>query len=129
MQSYDLQAHLNYWTLSVLEKKRYFQSQKERLLAKEKSSKDCQLTELQEEILTELTELHARGNTAQVNNFRPSKRLGKGLLDAQKKKNFSKMRNEITKANALNGAATEKQEELNKTLAKKFLSRKKIRYK
>ena len=110
-------------------KKRYFQSQKERLLAKEKSSKDCQLTELHEEILTELTELHARGNTAQVNNFRPSKRLGKGLLDAHKKTNFSKMRNEIKKANALKGAATEKQEELNKTLAKKFLSRKKIRYK
>ena len=46
-----------------------------------------------------------------------------------RKNKFSKMRNEIMKANALKGAATEKQEELNKTLAKKFLSRKKIRYK
>ena len=40
------------------------------------------------------------------------------------------MRNEITKANALKRAATEKQEELDKALAKKkFLLRKKICYK
>ena len=40
------------------------------------------------------------------------------------------MRNEITKANALKRAATEKQKELDKTLAKKrFLLRKKICYK
>ena len=41
------------------------------------------------------------------------------------------MRNEVTKANALKRAATEKQEGLDKTLEKKrkFLLRKKIRYK
>ena len=41
------------------------------------------------------------------------------MLDGLKKKTFAEMRNEITKAYALKGAATEKQEELDKTLAKK----------
>ena len=36
----------------------------------------------------------------------------------RKNKTFAEMRNEITKANALKRAATEKQEELDKTLAK-----------
>ena len=47
------------------------------------------------------------------------KSSGKTLLDAQKKKTFAEMRNEITKVNALKRAATEKHEELDKTLAKK----------
>ena len=40
------------------------------------------------------------------------------FLDAQKK-TLAEMRNEVTKANALKRVATEKQEELGKTLAKK----------
>ena len=41
------------------------------------------------------------------------------FLDAQKKQTLAEMRNEVTKANALKRVATEKQEELGKTLAKK----------
>ena len=55
MRSYDLQAHDVDITRELLDsassaRKRYFQSQKERSLAKEKSSKDFQLAELNEEI-------------------------------------------------------------------------------
>ena len=54
----------------------------------------------------------------------------KALLDAQKKKTFAGMRNEITNANALKRAATKKQDELDKcSCKKKFLLRKNIRYK
>ena len=44
---------------------------------------------------------------------------GKAFLDSQEKQTLAKMRNEFSKANALKGAATGKQEELDKTLAKK----------
>ena len=48
----------------------------------------------------------------------------------RRKNNFAEMRNEITKANVLKKAATEKQVELDKTLAKvKNFMEKKIRYK
>ena len=40
-------------------------------------------------------------------------------MDSQEKQTLAKMRNEFSKANALKGAATGKQEELDKTLAKK----------
>ena len=43
----------------------------------------------------------------------------KALLDAQKKETLAEMRNEVTKTNGLKRAATKKQEELDKTLAKK----------
>ena len=51
MRSYDLQVHDLDIARKLLDsvssaRKRYFQSQKERLLSKEKSSKDCQLTKL-----------------------------------------------------------------------------------
>ena len=55
MQSYDLQAHNLDITHECFDsvsstRKRYFQNQKERSLAKEKSSKYCQLAELNQEI-------------------------------------------------------------------------------
>ena len=55
MRSYDLQAHDLDITRELLDsvssaRKPYFQSQKERSLAKEKSCKHCQLAELNEEI-------------------------------------------------------------------------------
>ena len=55
MQSYDLQADDLDITRELLDsvssaRKCYFQSQKERLLAKKKTSKHCQVAELNEEI-------------------------------------------------------------------------------
>ena len=55
MRSDDLQAHDFDITRELLDsvssaRKRYFQGQKERSLAKKKFSKDCQLAELNEEI-------------------------------------------------------------------------------
>ena len=101
-----------------------FQSQKERLLAREKASKDCQLAELSEEISklnTEATLLQSTISDLQENS-------DKALLDAQKKQTPAKMRNEVTKASALTRAVTKTREELDKTLAKRnFLLRKKIR--
>ena len=57
MRSYDLQAHGVDITRELLDsassaRKRYFQSQKARSLAKEKSSKNCQLAKLNEDIST-----------------------------------------------------------------------------
>ena len=43
----------------------------------------------------------------------------KALLDAQEKQTLAEMRNEVMKANALKTAATEKEEELDKTFSKK----------
>ena len=76
-------------------------------------------------------EVKYRGNAAQVDYFRPSKKFRQGIVGcSEKKKTFAEMRNEIPKANALKRAVTEKQEELDKALAKKkFLLRKKICYK
>ena len=56
------------------------------------------------------------GKAAQVDIFRSSNQSRQGCPE---KTNFAEMRNEVTKANALKRAATEKQEELDKTLAKK----------
>ena len=61
MQSYDLQAHDLGITHELLDsvssaRKRYFQNQKKKSLTKDKSSKDCQLAELNEEILKLNTE-------------------------------------------------------------------------
>ena len=131
MRSYDLQAHGLDITRELLDsassaRKRYFQSQKERSLAKEKTSKDCQVAELNEEISKLNTEAMLLKST--ISDLQ--KNSDKALLDAQKKKTFAEMRNEIPKANALKRAVTEKQEELDKALAKKkFLLRKKICYK
>ena len=56
MRSYDLQVHdldISHELLDSVSsaRKHYFQSQKERLLAKQKTPKDCQVAELNEEIL------------------------------------------------------------------------------
>ena len=59
------------------------------------------------------------GTAAQVDNLRPSEKFRQGIFGCSEKKTFAEMRNEITKANALKRAVTEKQEELDKTLAKK----------
>ena len=56
------------------------------------------------------------GKAAQVDIFRSSKKSRQGCPE---KTNFAEMRNEVTKANALKRAATEKQEGLDKTLEKK----------
>ena len=51
-------------------------------------------------------------------------------MNTQKKQTFAEMRNEITKANALKRAASKKQKELDKIIAKKkVLLAKKIRHK
>ena len=120
MRSYDLQAHDLDITRELLDsvsslRKRYFQSQKERSLAKEKSSKDRQLGELNEEI----SKLNTEATLLKSPISDIEKSSDKALLDAQKKKTLTEMRNEVTKANALKKAATNKQEELDKTLAKK----------
>ena len=120
MQNYDLQAHdldITYEFLDFVssERKHHFQSQKERLLAKEKSSKDFQLAKLNEEISKLNIEVMLFKST--ISDLQKSS--GKTLLDAQKKKTFAEMRNEITKVNALIRAATEKYKEFDKTLAKK----------
>ena len=120
MRSYDLQAHDLDITRELLDsvsslRKRYFQSQKERSLAKEKSSKDRQLGELNEEI----SQLNTEATLLKSPISDIEKSSDKALLDAQKKKTLTEMRNEVTKANALKKAATNKQEELDKTLAKK----------
>ena len=120
MRNYDLQAHDLHITRELLNsvssaRKCYFQSQKERSLAKEKTSKDCQLAELNEEIL----KLNTEAMLLRLTISDLQKSSDKALLDAQKKQTYAEMKNEITKANALRRAATEKQEELDKTLAKK----------
>ena len=43
----------------------------------------------------------------------------KALLDAQEKQTLAEMRNEVMKASTLKTAATEKEEELDKTFSKK----------
>ena len=106
--------YVNYWTLSSA-RKRYFQSQKERLLVKEKTSKDCRLVDLDEEI----SKLNNEATLLKSTISDPQKSSDKALLNAQKKQTFAEMRNEIMKANALKRVATEKQEELDKTLTKK----------
>ena len=120
MRSYDLQAHDLDITRELLDsvssaRKRYFQSQKERLLVKEKTSKDCQLVDLDEQI----SKLNNEATLLKSTISDPQKSSDKALLNAQKKQTFAEMRNEIMKANALKRVATEKQEELDKTLAKK----------
>ena len=120
MRSYDLQAHDLDITRELLDsvsslRKRYFQSQKERSLAKEKSSKDRQLAELNEEI----SKLNTEATLLKSPILDIQNSSDKALLDAQKKQTLTEMRNEVTKANALKKAATNKQEELDKTLAKK----------
>ena len=120
MLSHDLQTHDLDITRELLDsvisaRKLCFQSQKERPLAREKSSKDCQLAELSEEISklnTEATLLQSTISDLQENS-------DKALLDARKKQTPAKMRNEVTKASALTRAVTKTQEELYKTLAKK----------
>ena len=119
MQSYDLQAHdldITHELLNFVSsaRKHYFQSQKERL-AKEKSSKDCQLAELNEDIL----KLNTKAMLFKSTISDLLKSSDKALLDAEKKETLAEMRNEVTKTNALKRAATKKQEELDKTLAKK----------
>ena len=100
---------------------KHFQSQKERSLAKGKSPKDCQLAELNEEI----SELNTEAILLNLAISGPQKSLDIALLDAQKKQTLDEMRNEVMKANALKRAASEKQEELDKTLAKKKFYREK----
>ena len=126
MRSYDLHTLDLDITPELLDsvssaKKRYFQSQKERSLAKEKTSKDCQVTELNEEI----SKLNTSTTLLKCTISDLQKSSDKALLDAQKKQTFGEMRNEITKASALKSAVTEKQKELDKTLAKKVFIEKK----
>ena len=73
------------------------------------------MAELNEEIL----KLNTEATLLKLTIWDLQKSSDKILLDAQKKQTFVEMRNEITKANALKRAATEKQEELDKTLANK----------
>ena len=95
-------------------RKRYFQGQKERSLAKEKASKDCQVAELNEEI-SKLTP-RQRCSNRQFQTFKKVQTRHCWML---RKNKLAEMRNEVTKANALKRAATEKQEEFDRTLAKK----------
>ena len=86
MHSYDLQAHDLDITRKLLDsvssaRKHYFQSQKERLLVKEKSSKDCQLAELNEEI----SKLNIEAMLLKLTISDLQKSSDKTLLDAQKK--------------------------------------------
>ena len=73
------------------------------------------MAELNEEIF----KLNTEATLLKLTIWDLQKSSDKILLDAQKKQTFVEMRNEITKANALKRAATEKQEELDKTLANK----------
>ena len=87
MQNYDLQADDLDITRELLNsvgsaRNRYFQSQKERSLAKEKASKDCQVAELNEKILKLNTEAMLLKSTISDIQKSPEK----ALLDAQKKK-------------------------------------------
>ena len=87
MQIYDLQADDLDITRELLNsvgsaRNRYFQSQKERSLAKEKASKDCQVAELNEKILKLNTEAMLLKSTISDIQKIPEK----ALLDAQKKK-------------------------------------------
>ena len=87
MRSYDLQAHDLDITRELLDsvsslRKRYFQSQKERSLAKENSSKDRQLGELNEEI----SKLNTEATLLKSPISDIEKSSDKALLDAQKKK-------------------------------------------
>ena len=91
---YGLQAHDLDITPELLDyvssaRKRYFQGQKERSLAKEKASKDCQVAELNEEISKLNTEATLLKST--ISDLQ--KRSDKALLDAQKKQTFAEMRN------------------------------------
>ena len=130
MRSYDLQADDLDITHELLDsgssaRKCYFQSQKERSLVKEKSSKDCQQAELNEEIL----KLNTKATLLKL-TIQTFKKVQTRHCWMHRKNSFSEMRNEIMKANALKRAATEKEEELDKTLAKiKVFIEKKIRYK
>ena len=110
MWTHGLQAHDLDITRELLDsvrstRKRFFQSQKMRSLAKWKSSKDCQLLELNEEIMKLNTETALlKSTTADL-----QKRSDKLLLDSQKKQTLPEMRNEVTKANTLKSAASKKQ--------------------
>ena len=73
------------------------------------------MAELNEEILKLITEATLVKST--ISDLQKSS--DKALLDAQKKQTLAEVRNEVAKANALKRAATEKQEGLEKTLAKK----------
>ena len=84
------------WIIGLYQfyKKRYFQSQKDRSLTKEMSSKDCQLVELKEEISklnTEVTLLKLIISVLQ-------KSSDKTFLNAHKKQTLPETRNEVTKA-------------------------------
>ena len=76
MQAQDLDITRELLDSVSSARKRYFQSQKERSLVKAKSSKDCQLTELNERDF----DVKHRGNTAQANNFRPSEKFRQGIV-------------------------------------------------
>ena len=80
MWSYDLQTH----DLDIT-------SELERSLAKEKSFNDCQLAEVDEEILKLNTEARLLKST--ISDLQKS--LDKALLDAQKKQSLAEMRNEV----------------------------------
>ena len=87
MRSYDLLADDLNITLKLLDsvssaRKHYFKSQKERSLAKEKTSKDCQVVELNEEISKLNTDATLLKST--ISDLQKSS--DKALLNAQKKK-------------------------------------------
>ena len=67
-------------------RKHYFQGQKEGLLGKEKSSKDCQLAELNEEIL----KINTKAMLLKSTISELWKSIDKAFLDAQKKTNLLK---------------------------------------
>ena len=73
--------------------KRYFQSQKVTSWAKEKSSKNFQLAELNEEIL----KLNTKATLLRSTISDLQKSLEKAILDVQKKQTLAEMRNEVTK--------------------------------
>ena len=96
------------------------------MLVKEKSSKDCQLDDLNEEISKSNTKATLSKST--ISGLQKSS--DKALFDVQKKQIIAEMRNEVTKASKLKRAGTEKQEKMDKAFAKKkVLLRGKIRYK
>ena len=109
MWSYGLQALDLDITQELLDSvsfgRKHFQSQKERSLAKEKTFKDCQVAELNEEILR----LNTKATLLKSTISDLQKSSDKALLDAQKKQTFVEMRNEIMKANTLKRAATEQE--------------------
>ena len=87
MWSYDLKAHDLDIIPELLEfvnstRKCYFQSKKERSLAKEKFSKDCQLAELNEKI----SKLNTDATLLKSTLSDLKKTSDKTLLDAQKQK-------------------------------------------